>query len=196
MPHDFRESLAKSHAQEDAEWWPLVYRAAFPDLVSFSSVRQDGWAQRGGIDRVLVLKSGKTLSVDEKVRYRDYADVLLEVWSVFRAGKGIDPGWVAKDLACDYIAYAWVPNERCLLLPFQELRRVWRKHHDLWWDLATRRSEGFSMVRAANNGYETVSVCVPEKILVNAMRDAMLVSWAPVAELPPARSAASNEFGF
>lgn len=178
--HSFSASLAKSHAQEDAEWWPRVYRAAFPSLVTMASVRQDGWAQRGGIDRVLPLASGKTLSVDEKVRYKDYGDVLLEYWSVYRNGKGEDPGWVAKDLACDYIAYAWVPTERCLLLPFQELRRVWRTHCREWVALAERGSRGFCRVSAENGRYQTISVCVPQEILMDAIRDCMFVSWAPV----------------
>lgn len=141
------------------------------------SVRQDGWAQRGGIDRVLTLRSGKTISVDEKVRYRDYADVLLEVWSVWVDGKGKDPGWIAKDLACDYIAYAWVPTERCLLLPFQELRRVWRKHHSEWMRLAINGSGGFCRIFADNGRYQTMSICVPESVLRDAIRESMLVSW-------------------
>lgn len=178
MLHEFSASLAKSHAQESAEWWPRVYRAAFPGLMSAVSVRQDGWAQRGGIDRVLTLASGKTLSVDEKVRYRDYDDVLLEYWSVFRDGKGVTPGWVAKDLACDYIAYAWVPSERCLLLPFQDLRRAWRKNHREWVALGERGTMGFFKSVAQNDGYETVAVCVPSAVLLDAIRDAMLVSWS------------------
>ena len=177
MQHDFAASLARSHAAEDAEWWPRVYQAAFPDLATMTSVRQDGWAQRGGIDRVLTLRSGKTLTVDEKVRSRDYGDVLLEVWSVWRDGKGVDPGWVAKDLACDYIAYAWVPTERCLLLPFQDLRRVWRLHHRVWVDAAKLSAMGFQIVFADNKRYQTMSVCVPENVLRDAIREAMLVSW-------------------
>jgi len=181
VQHDFATSLAKSHAQEGAEWWPRVYREAFPNLVTLASVRQDGWAQRGGIDRVLTLGSGKTLTVDEKVRYKDYNDVALEYWSVWRNGKGVTPGWVAKDLACDYIAYAWVPTERCLLLPFQELRRAWKKHAREWVDLGQRASAGFYVARAENDGYQTHSVCVPERVLLDAIRDCLTVRWGSVS---------------
>jgi len=177
VQHEFAASLTLSHKQADAEWWPRVYRSAFPDLASMTCVRQDGWAQRGGIDRVLTLNSGKTLTVDEKVRNKDYGDVLLEFWSVWRDGKGVDPGWVAKDLACDYIAYAWVPTGRCLLLPFQELRRVWRARHQEWVDAAKRGAMGFQVISANNKGYQTKSVCVPENVLRDAIRDSMLVTW-------------------
>jgi len=181
LPHDFQESLAKSRAQEDAPWWPHVYRTAFPDLISMPSVRQDGWAQRGGIDRVLTLASGKTLTVDEKVRHKDYGDVLLEFWSVWRGsypkGKGEKAGWVALDLSCDFIAYAIVPTQRCLLLPFTTLRRAWRKHHREWVQLGQRETEGFYISKAENRGYQTISVCVPEERLLAALRDAMVVTW-------------------
>lgn len=163
--HDFRESLAKSHAQADAPWWFEVYRKAFPDLESFVCVRQDGWAQRGGIDRVLTLSSGKTLSIDEKVRYKDRDDIALEYWSD-KARK--IPGWVAKDLACDFIAYAFVPSGRCYLLPFQTLRRAWRENHKSW------VKEHYQVV-AENPGYKTISVAVPIPVLMKALGDAMLV---------------------
>lgn len=45
------------------------------------SVRDDGWAQRGGIDRVITLACGRTIKIDEKVRKEDWPDILLERWS-------------------------------------------------------------------------------------------------------------------
>jgi hypothetical protein len=165
--HDFKVSLAKSSAQVDAWWWLDVYREAFPDLAVSTSVRNDGWAQRGGIDRVLTLNSGKTLTVDEKVRSSEYNDILLEYWS--DEGRKIR-GWVAKDLACDFIAYAFEQSGRCYLLPFQSLRRAWRKNGRVW-------VGSYRRVVAQNKGYVTVSVPVPTAILMDAIRDAMIVTW-------------------
>ncbi len=165
--HDFEESLAKSHAYEDAPWWGEVYGRAFPNLASSVSVRQDGWAQRGGIDRRLVLSDGTVLSVDEKVRERDYPDFCLEYWS---NRKKRVPGWVAKDLTCDYIAYAFVPSRTCYLLPFQLLRRAWREHHESW-------VRQYQKVEALNKGYVTVSVAVPIQTVLDAIRDSMIVTW-------------------
>lgn len=165
--HSFTESLQKSHEQADAPWWLEVYREAFPSLMSSVCVRDDGWAQRGGIDRVLTLKCGRTVTVDEKVRYTDYPDILLEVWSD-EARKV--RGWVAKDLACDFIAYAFVPSQTCYLIPFLNLRAAWRKNR-LAWMKAHRH------VRAQNAGYVTLSVAVPIDELMTALSDAMRVSW-------------------
>lgn len=169
--HDFQESLAKSHAQADAPWWTEVYRLAFPDLASAVCVREDGWAQRGGIDRVLTLQSGKTLTVDEKVRDEDWPDILLEYWS--DEARQIR-GWVAKPLACDFIAYAFIPSQTCYLLPFQTLRQAWRINHKLW-------VSQYKRVEAKNPNYTTVSVAVPTKVLMEALGDAMKIQWKTAA---------------
>jgi len=165
--HDFNASLAKSKTYEDAPWWLDVYRAAFPDLEAAVSVRSDGWAQRGGVDRVITLASGRTLTVDEKVREQDWPDILLEYWSDEQRRV---PGWVAKNLACDFIAYAFVPSQTCYLLPFQTLRRAWRLNGRDW-------VGRYKRVEAQNKGYVTVSVAVPTGELLAAMQGAMSVKW-------------------
>lgn len=97
--------------------------------MSAVAVEQDGWAQRGGIDRLLTLACGRTYTVDEKIRTEDWPDVLLERWS----NEGLRrPGWVQKPLAaicprvgCDLrvapragvtagLAPAWATVDRCL----------------------------------------------------------------------------------
>lgn len=165
--HDFAERLAFSHAQADLDMWPQVYANAFHNLTTMNDIRQDGWAQRGGIDRVLVLSSGKTLTVDEKVREKDYGDILLEYWSDERRRT---PGWVAKDLACDFIAYAVLPTQKCYLLPFQTLRKAWRNNHREW-------VANYKRIEAQNKGYVTVSVGVPIPVLMDALNDAMISTW-------------------
>lgn len=168
MPHDFETSLALSQQYENAPWWLDVYRQAFPNLEAAVSVRSDGWAQRAGIDRVLTLSSGKTLAIDEKIRTKDYGDILLEYWSD-RDRKV--PGWVAKDLATDFIAYAFVPSQTCYLLPFPTLRRAWQINRKLW-------VERFKKTEANNGRYMTVGVAVPIKVLLTAMvEQAMVVKW-------------------
>jgi len=172
--HDFDESLALSHEQEDALWWPAVYGKAFPGYLSAASVRQDGWAQRGGIDRVVTLKSGKTVTIDEKVRAASYGDILLETWSDLVRKK---PGWMQKDLACDFIAYAFVPDQRCYLLPFIGLRCAWLENGRDWMKSAANKTGGYRFVDALNPNYTTRSVAVPIPDLLSALSQAMIVDW-------------------
>jgi hypothetical protein len=163
--HDFRASLALSQRYSEAPWWLDLYRQAFPSLVSAVCVRDDGWAQRGGIDRVLTLACGRTYTVDEKVRTNEWPDILLEQWSdeARRA-----PGWVQKPLACDFIAYAFAPSRRCYLLPVAPLQRAWRLHADIW-------TKAYGYRRAQNPGYVTACVPVPIPVLMQEIMRAMVV---------------------
>jgi len=164
-PHDFRASLAMSESYADAGWWLDLYRRAFPSLISAVCVRDDGWAQRGGIDRVITLASGRVYTVDEKVRTHDWPDILLEQWSD-EARRS--PGWVQKPLACDFVAYAFAPSRRCYLLPVAPLQRAWRLYGRQWIDRYGQR-------RAHNVGYVSTNVPVPIDVLLHAMADAMVL---------------------
>jgi hypothetical protein len=175
MRHNFATSLALSKETEDAPWWDEVYSRAFPGYLSAVSVRDDGWAQRGGIDRVITLKSGKTVTIDEKVRFKDWGDIALERWSD-RSRKV--PGWMQKDLACDFIAYAFVPTKTGYLFPFLTLRRAWALHGREWCELAESEQDGFKVILADNGTYVTESIAVPVAALLTAVREAMSVSWA------------------
>jgi len=164
--HHFADCLALSQQYADADWWLPVYRMAFPRMISAVSVRDDGWAQRGGIDRVLTLQCGRTYTIDEKIRTQNWPDILLEQWS--DEARQI-PGWIQKPLACDFIAYAYAPSETCYLLPVAPLQRAWRQRGRQW--IVT-----YGTRRARNPGYVSVSVPVPIDVLMQAIVDAMFVA--------------------
>ena len=164
--HSFGTSLALSDSFSDAPWWLDIYRKAFPTMISAVSVRNDGWAQRGGIDRVITLACGRVFTVDEKVRTADWSDILLEQWS--DEGRR-SPGWVQKPLACDFIAYAFAPSRRCFLLPVAPLQRAWRQNGRGW-------IQEYGQRRALNPGYATASVPVPIDALMVAMSQAMVIN--------------------
>jgi len=172
--HRFSESLALSNAFADAEWWIPIYRQAFPKLMTAVSIREDGWAQRGGIDRVLTLQCGRTYTVDEKVRTENWPDILLEQWS---DEERRIPGWIQKPLACDFIAYAYAPTETCYLLPVAPLQRAWRQRGREW-------LVAYGTRRARNPGYTSVGVPVPRDVLMLAIVDAMMVATRERREMP------------
>jgi hypothetical protein len=130
-------------------------------------VASDGWAQRGGIDRVVTLRSGKTVTIDEKVRERTWPDILLERWSD-KERKA--PGWIQQDLACDFIAYIFLDTKTCHLLPCLQLRRAWLLHGRQW-------VQQYPAIYAVNRGYISESVAVPIPIILNAIVGAMTVNW-------------------
>lgn len=173
--HDFQTSLKFSHDQADAPWWTEIYQKAFPTLQLIQDVRQDGWAQRAGIDRRLHLRDGSTVHVDEKVREKDWPDILLERWS---DRDRRTPGWIQKELNCDYIAYAFIPTQTCYLLPYRTLQRVWWQKGRGWIALAEADHDGFHVVEARNAGWVTESIAVPIQVLLDTIRDALTVRWS------------------
>lgn len=166
--HDFRRDLAYSHSQTDQPWWEDVYRRAFPDFHSMTDLREDSDHQRMGVDRHVTLSSGRVVEIDEKVRRRDYGDILIEYWSDEQRRK---PGWAAKSLRCDFIAYAVEPSATCYLIPFQQLRAAWRANGASWVETYGRRE-------AANRGYVTVSCPVPVAVLFDAITVATTIRWS------------------
>jgi hypothetical protein len=169
-PHDFRESKQRSHSASDLPIWEEVYRGAFPEMVSMIDHRQDGEHQRAGIDRSIILANSKQLLVDEKVRFKDYGDILIEYISNDRTGA---PGWAEKDLRCDYIAYAILPSGKCYLLPVIQLQIAWRKNKPGWLSRYGQRS-------ATNCTYNTINCPVPVDVIFPAMGSAFRVSFAPL----------------
>lgn len=170
-PHDFDESLAKAHANDEDAIWDTVYKKAFPTFKTSVPIEPDGWAQRGGIDRIVILEGGKQLYVDQKMRDKDWDDFALEYWSD-RERK--TPGWIEKDSACDYVAYAFKPSRRCYLLPFQQLRSAWVKNNRDWIDAFP----SFSVPNETKGRrWTTVCVGVPISVVLSAIQDALIVNW-------------------
>lgn len=187
--HDLQGSLDYSHAQADAPYWHEVYRQAFPDAVATIDLRHDGWHQKAGRDRAVVLSSGRTLHVDEKVRHKAWEDIAVEVWSVYpRNGSrpwgptaGAIPGWAAKPLDCDYLAYAFEPIQTCHLFPYFGIRAAWEKHGSTWRQKAELEEDGYRWVEADNGRWWSISIAVPIVTLRKYIEDALTVTWTEAA---------------
>ena len=170
MVHRMKESLKKSHEASDLPFWGQAYKAAFPDMRAMVDHRQDGWHQRAGVDRSIVFESSKQILVDEKVRFKEYDDILLEYYS--NEQKKV-PGWAVKPLLADYIAYAFVTSGKCYLLPVVQMQSALQKNKEVWWYNCVH-------VRAENEGYTTASLAVKTVDLLNAIRDMFCVSFEPM----------------
>lgn len=182
--HDFRASLAKSHAAEDLPFWREVYETAFPGMVGMYNHRADGEHQRAGIDRSVIMSTSKQILIDEKVRWRNeitgvvYRDCALEYLSDEEKGT---PGWVCKPLRADYIAYAIAPIGQCCLLPVVQLQLAWERNSPEWLRRAEDfREKEFRIVRAQNNRYVTASCALPWRVLFPAIGDCLRVQFARV----------------
>lgn len=180
MIHDFAASLAWSQNWSEAPWWEPLYREAFPTMVGMRTIKRDGWAQRGAIDRLVDLRDGTRMKIDEKVREKHRDDILLETWSDKQRKT---KGWAHpySDLTCDYIAYAFAPTCICYLLPYQTIRRVVKVQGDRWFELCYQRRDGFFLAettsRHQGRTWKTEGMCIPTLVLLDAIRDALVIRW-------------------
>lgn len=165
VTHDFKEQLAYSEQASGEAFWDAVYRKAFPNMVNHMLASGDHDSQRRGIDRVVMLSNSKTLYIDEKKRKKDYPDILLEYVSCDTTNA---PGWMEKDLAIDYLAYAFMPSQRVYLLDWLMLRRAWARYSEEW-------KETYGYVPAKNVSYTTFSVPVPINVVLSATKNATII---------------------
>ena len=174
--HDFDECLKKSHDAHDLPIWEQMYRKAFPDMLAMHDHRDDGYWQRAGIDRSLILRSSKQILIDEKVRGRNratgriYSDVAIEYVSNNISGA---LGWAEKPLAADYIAYAIAPLGKGYLLPVLHFQAAWRKKKETW-------LLEFGHREAPNDGYKTLFCPVPVARLFPEIGQQLRVTFDPV----------------
>jgi len=179
MPHNFRDSLASSHAAEGLSLWAEVYQKAFPSMVSMVNHRQDGEHQRSGIDRSIILANSKQILVDEKIRWKAYNDIAIEFLS--DRDRKIQ-GWVCKPLRCDYIAYAVAPLGKCYLLPTLQLQSAWAENCEQW---AKQYREILAHNSSGNRSYVTVSLGAPVSVLFSAIGKCLRVCFKPRIQQNP-----------
>lgn len=157
--NNFQEDLNFSHEAENMDMWQTVYSEAFPGFLSMTSTREDGQMQQLGVDRTVVMSSGKAVYIDEKVRRKWYGDILLEYVSNDQKNT---QGWVEKPLFCDYIAYAVIPNRFCYLLPVPQLQSAWIKNKEDWLEM-------YGTKEADNKYYKTLNCPIPLDIIFPAL---------------------------
>lgn len=169
--HDFRQDLKFSEAASDETFWDAIYRKAFPNLVGHFLCKGDTQSQHMGIDRIIHLANGRTYQIDEKKRRpnpltgKEYSDILLEYLS---NDATMAPGWIAKDLSIDYLAYAFMQSQRVYLYPWPALRRAWNRFGPEW----MVKYENFS---SQNPGYKTWNVAIPILVLRAAVANASVI---------------------
>lgn len=178
--HDFNERLEYSHSHSDSSWWIDVYKKAFPTFLTAVDIRKDGWMQRSGVDRLVILESGKQVCVDEKVRSKKYydvhpeGDIFLETWSKKESQVR---GWIAKDLQTDFIAYAFENTKECYLMPFQNMRKAYLENRFSWCRRYGKRQTR-TKTRCKRGFYTTEGIPVPIPVLLEEIKNSMVVKWA------------------
>jgi len=186
MIHNFEDSLRKSQNPAHEQFWQDCYRNEFGDqlVAAFPTGGLPSEWQRAGIDRVVLTKNGGTYYIDEKLRDRDFGDILLEYGSVAkRRGDGwevVKPGWaVDPRKRCDFILYAIPSAQKYWFLPYHGLRNVTMTHIEEW-------KSTYRPIVAQNQDYCSLSVAVPWdtffRALVAGMKRELKIARLPVVK--------------
>jgi len=159
--NDFVTDLAYSIETQDDDELNAFYKTAFPlaERVEFCTDMKN---QRRGVDKVVYFKNGRTVTVDEKKRRKDYGDILLEL---YKNKERCSPGWLFYS-QCDYIVYAILNSRKIYLLPVLLLQMAWKRNKTEWLSKYPRKD-------AQNTNYTTENIPIPTNVLLNAIRAEM-----------------------
>lgn len=122
----YRHNYDKSQ-QHDGHY-RAIYRHIYPGKIRRMDPATSVADQCGGVDRIIELDDGRRVRWEEKIRFRQFTDVLLEFQNS-RVGR---PGWVNKPQHNDAVLYLILPRELCYLLPGAALRRAWNNNGEQW----------------------------------------------------------------
>jgi len=164
--NDFQECYDIAESGKCEPFWDEVYHRAFPNMTNhMRGQKTKCQSQIFGVDRIIYLENGKTITIDEKVRTKVRDDIALEYISNDQKNT---PGWIEKDLAIDYLAYAFLPAKRAYLFDWRMLKRVWAKYGSDW-------KTKYFIAKAPNRFYTTYSVCVPIDVLQHSCTIATII---------------------
>lgn len=159
----FDADLKESHSPVITSFFDANYRSQFGADINI--IRNDNYndGQKRGIDVVIYRGNDTVIRAEEKADKYPPNNFALEYVSSDRTNA---PGWMEKDLACDYLVYGFYKSGVCYFLPWLQLRRAWIEHRDHW-------KQSYPC-RARDNGtYNTLWVAVPVKVVLQSVIDAM-----------------------
>lgn len=164
--NDFNKCYEIAEGGKCEPFWNDIYKKAFPNMTNHMRGKKEKCnSQIFGIDRIIYLENGKTITLDEKIRTKVYEDIALEFISNDQKNT---PGWMEKDLAIDYLAYAFLPLKTAYLFDWRMLKRAWENYKEDW-------KKKYFIAKAKNEFYYTHNVCIPIKVLMKSCSTASVI---------------------
>jgi hypothetical protein len=160
--YEFAERLAWSEGFLDGGV-ARILRDRIPGCYAVEKATED--SDRAGTDYWALRRNLPPLSIDVKVRSRDWAergqdDLALETWSVM----GARPGWTRDDgKHTDYVLWYWADTSRFVLVSFPALCRVFRRYWEEW-------REQFKVAAQSSEGWQSECVFVPRELVMEKLR--------------------------
>lgn len=164
LEYDFNKKMRVAEGVASTRDVQQLLLVAIPGALQ--AIQSHSINDRKGCDYWIEHASGKWLSVDCKIRDKDFRevtgedDVALETWSVVE--KRV-PGWtLRKDKNTDYVLWFWRDSLRWCLVPFLPLCRVFEINASAWCGKYKTRQQ-FTPRHNGSGGYHSECVFVPRK---------------------------------
>ena len=173
--YDFHERLAFSVASHGRPFESIICDT-IPGIVSV--VKTNTEIDKTGVDYIATLRRGSQINIDVKLRdigcskyWRNGEELALETWSVVPNGTTEGKaGWTLDESKnTHYTLHAFHPSDSdtVFILPFQLLRKAFRKHKNAW-------CSAFKVARQNSVGWTSECVFVPASSVLIALNDAMI----------------------
>lgn len=160
MIHSFTKSYQYSETKNGS--FDRIYHNYFQNVTGVSKTETitDKHRQKIGIDKVVYLKSGEQIRVQEKWRQRKFSnDFLIEYCSIYQNGACRSPGWIYT-IDSDYLFAVYELSELVKIYPVVQLKIAWANNRDHW-----IQEPQYFKIKAYNeqdgNTWVTLSVAVP-----------------------------------
>lgn len=170
--------------QMEAKVIPFVLakmaKAGMPVKTFQSIPKTNKQLQYKGIDRILYLQSGKILKIEEKIRSKDWGDLLIEIvadprYADFNPDTGAIShthlrgiGWIYKDYSCELIAFFNADTEDGNIFSWKKFQKVYFDNIVEWYQLAIDNKCGFALKDAKNKDFSSHNIAIPKKAFLDA----------------------------
>jgi hypothetical protein len=153
----------------------------FDHIIKIDAVK-DKQLQFSGVDKIVVTQSGKVLRLEEKVRRKDWGDLLVEVIADNRFAK-YDPvnnsfeyekkrgvGWGMKEYSTDLLLYYFEESDTGYILSWKKFKAMFDAMLPTWYIYAQQKQFGFDLKVAKNKGYQSINIAIPKDIFIEAYK--------------------------
>lgn len=151
-------------------------KLSFMGVISRIDSIKDKEMQFAGIDKLILFSNGKTLKLEEKVRRKDYGDILIEIIAnnnfasydhitnefKYTELKGV--GWGMKNYSSDLLFYFIESENKGFMFSWKKFQAIFKGYLPIWYDLALQKKQGFAIRIAKNKTYDSINIAIPKKI--------------------------------
>jgi len=136
------------------------------------STCNDSIKQKLGVDKILS-NGEKSVYIEEKIRYRNYGDILIELIGDNRYYlKRRDAlGWSLRDNMTDILVYYYQDTNTGYILSWKKFQRMVFRNLPIWFDYAKKNKNGFALKKTYNdykgNQWYSLNLAIPLHVFEN-----------------------------